>query len=411
MKKNKNKTVQVLTTISVVIGLVLGLLILYFWQRNTNDVSFIRSLPILLLTVVVMGIGTVVGLVIGALVHELGHLISGLAVGMRFHFFEIFSIQIRSPREGRIFYRMKDRSLANIALGRVAMQMKEGVTKNGLRLHYSAGFMANLLMVLLIFFIDWSRAGLVDMILASIAVVNSYLFITNALPLHQREFYSDGDVLELLKDDTSDTDEGHPIGPSPKSEAEGFAPSFYECQHIEAQIAGGKRPKDIGLIRVSGSRDLVKVMQAMLGFLQAVDAEDYDRAGEYIDYIRPNKTPLLNLDASERLAYCAIYDSWLEPNASLLREDFRSNELILEEALSDLAKIAQYFRDSFHYEEGIVPYPSREELAEDYDYLEALIGKDENVGMRLWSHKILRDRRASLSEVRQVTTKLGEERV
>ncbi len=412
MLKNKNKPMQALTIISFIIGLVFGFFILYFWQKNVYGFDFLESLPYLMLAIAAVGIGILLGVVLGALVHELGHLIGGLAAGMKFDFFEILSLQIRSTNDGLSLHRNKESGLSALALGRVSMQIKEGVSKKGLRRHYSAGFIANALFSLLIFIVNWSRGSWVDAGIASFAVVNLYLFLTNALPMNQEEFFSDGDILKLLKEECSNSQAVVADGFEGTAEhATAWSPSFFDCQQIEAKIAGGMRPREIGIIRVEGSRPLVQVIQAMLGFIQAIDAEEYDRLAPYMVYIRPSKVILLNLDANERLAYCAIYDSWIDRSDALLREDFSANNGMLDKDFSDLGKIAQFFRDCYHYEEGIIPYPSRDELEENYNRLLDMTARDNNGGMGSWSNKLLQKRFADLKEMGQVAAVLEEDRV
>ena len=195
--------------------------------------------------------------------------------------------------------------------------------------------------------------------------------------MHMQKFYTDGDILERLKDE-SYIDEGG-----------AYAPSFYDNLCMEADLRRGLKPADLPDFSIRADYDLVLVQQAMLSFARDLDRGDVEAIADYMNLIRPGETPILNLDAGDRLAYCLIYDCWISPDPGKIDRDLNDHDRLLSGSETGIGRLAKLLYAGYRYSRKVSPIPSLEELQEEREELKSRVAEDPNRGMAGWTERIL----------------------
>lgn len=390
MSGKKNKNTSFLSIISVLFGILLGLLIIFYWFSYLDtkaDPNLLGELLYLFLLIGLVLVFILISIFLASIFHELGHLLTGLFVGLDFEFFEIFPFQIYVEAGKLKFERLPIKEYKSLALGRVSMSLNSHVSKKALALHYGGGLFFNLLLGLIslgIFLLNMGQISIVLLFFGVFSLCNFYLGLVNLYPLGGGELYTDGDILRvLLWDEDYEKDEE--------------SIDFYQALMMEVEIYEGKEPKDLADFKLETGENIVLVQASILAFLRDTDRKDFASIASYIRFLDPIQRPVFNLDPLERLTYSMVYYSWISVDEEKVRHLIDYDHGFLMESDRLIGRLGLWFYEVYKYQRKIVSYKDKESLEEILLALQKDFEEDPNQGLGPWAITLMEDRWTDLS--------------
>lgn len=309
--------------------------------------------------VFMFAIGTGIGFFLGLFIHEMGHLLFGAIGGFHFQFYELLGVQWRKAgkNKGTLHYVGMPKGLAG-AWGRVAMEPSSRVCVKDLKRYFFGGVFGNFLLAGCFFAASlFSDAEGLVCLLLGIASINALLGWLNVQPMRRFEVCSDGDMLRLLRNERS-------------------AEELVQLSRAQGALCEGVAPSALPRFSELSEDSLFAIQQAMIGFLQALEREDYRECTRLIEWIRPEEHPALNLDSTSRYALCLVYDSWIVPNEAYIGRDLTAEGGVLRQAQGgwgEIGRVLCHIRRAGHpgacslREAMVLLEKTQKRLAEDPD--------------------------------------------
>ncbi|MDY3052818.1 MAG: hypothetical protein SOR89_06590 [Ndongobacter sp.] len=323
-------------------------------------------------------VGAGIGFFLGLFVHEMGHLLFGAIGGFHFQFYELLGLQWRKTGKNKITLHRAALPKGLVgALGRVAMEPSSQVCVRDLKRYFSGGVLGNFLLGGSFFAASLfsNGEGLVCLLLG-IASINALLGWMNVQPMRRFGVYSDGDMLRLLRSGQS-------------------AEELVQLSRAQGALSEGADPSTLPHVSSLSENPLFAIQQAMVGFLQALDREDYAECTRLIAWIRPEEHPALNLDSISRYALCLVYDSWIVPDEACIARDLAAEDGVLRQARGgwgEIGRVLCYVRRAAR--------PGACSLREAMELLEKTQGhlaEDPDGSVRTVGLRVLQRRKAELA--------------
>lgn len=338
-------------------------------------------------------VGFSIGLFVGIIFHELGHLFLGLLGGMEVDFLSILGLRLSFLPEGIHLQWMGWGEIRRGVLGQTAMRLGRRSQPRSLVWHYLGGILSNLLVMVLAFFVlftDTTKGSLSRFFLLGLIANNLFLVIQNLRVHPGTHFYSDGDLVRLLRKDTE-------------------REALFLCMQAEEKLSRGTRPRDLDFPGILGEDALTQLLSAMICFLQQTDRGRRQGLAAIVDRLRPYENPLYNVNSEERLAYCMIYDGWIEPQEMRMQQNRAYNHGQILQSSSAMGQLAELFYDYYRRDRRVVPVIGVEECEAKAERVKEQLLQEEGSGLADWAYELLERRRRGSYDARGEKTLSGGE--
>ncbi len=217
----------------------------------------------------------------GIVIHELGHVIGGLANNYHFLGIQILWLYIYSEN-GRLKARFDKKPRA---LGLAIMIPGEGVTDRNHMNYFRSGYLANALTLILALFLMFFFPHL-RFHLFLFAVITVLLIIPNVIPKDVNGFLNDGYLVGLYRSNEPG--------------------SIKKVQSLQGELIRGIRPRDLPETEYEDLKDVFTVMLDLFYYYQALDRGDIVRTMEQMRRIESEYTKYANIQTMT-IVYELIY--------------------------------------------------------------------------------------------------------
>lgn len=290
LQKKTGKNVKVTYIISVVLGLIIGIVISYFgiFSRGSKDTdTFIFHFYI-------GAIAFSISFVIHIILHEGGHLVFGLLTGYKFLSFRIFSTIFYKNKSKIKVKKYSIKGTAGQCLMYPPKQRSDGSFP--FILYNMGGGMSNLFFSLVMIPPVITSHGILRTIYIAFITAGVLFAITNLVPFNQG-LQNDGMNLKgMLR-------------------SKELLEAFYVQLKVNAQMSDGKliteyAPSDFPLIEGRDSTNMLAAFAYFYSYYMKLSAHDYEGARQLLDRMAENAENYLpanyNLIELERLFFMVI---------------------------------------------------------------------------------------------------------